>query len=109
MRRRDFISLIGSAAVAWPLAAGGQDHPQKPPLIGFLAGATLPSERSGMFVQGLQELGYVEGRDFHVTYRAAAGYQDRLPALAEEFVALKPAVMIRPALAPPAALSTMTT
>jgi hypothetical protein len=41
-----------------------------------------------MFVQGLQELGYVEGRDFHVTYRAAEGYQDRLPALAEELVAV---------------------
>jgi putative ABC transport system substrate-binding protein len=81
MRRRDFISLIGSAAVAWPLAARGQDHPQKLPLIGFLAGATLPSERSGMFVQGLQELGYIEGRDFHVTYRAAEGYQDRLAHL----------------------------
>ena len=108
MRRRDFISLIGSAAVAWPLAARGQDHPQKPPLIGFLAGATLPSERSGMFVQGLQELGYIEGRDFHVTYRAAEGYQDRLPALAEELVALKPAVMIGAGLDAAVALSKMT-
>src|SRR5262252_5622679 len=108
MRRRDFISLIGSAAVAWPLAAGGQDHPQKPPLIGFLAGATLPSERSGMFVQGLQELGYIEGRDFHVAYRAAEGYQDRLPALAEELVALKPAVMIGAGLDAAVALSKMT-
>src|SRR5215472_10083783 len=108
MRRRDFISLIGSAAVAWPLAARGQDPPQKPPLIGFLAGATLPSERSGMFVQGLQELGYIEGRDFHVAYRAAEGYQDRLPALAEELVALKPAVMIGAGLDAAVSLSKMT-
>ena len=75
MKRRKFITLIGGAAAAWSVSALAQDHPQKPPLIGFLAGATLPSERSGMFVQGLQELGYIEGRDFHVTYRAA----DRCP------------------------------
>ena len=77
MKRRQFITLIGGAAAAWPVSALAQDHPQKPPLIGFLAGATLPSERSGMFVKGLQELGYIEGRDFHVAYRAAEGYQER--------------------------------
>ena len=108
MKRRKFITLIGGAAAAWSVSALAQDHPQTPPLIGFLAGATLPSERSGMFVQGLQELGYVEGRDFHVTYRAAEGYQDRLPALAEELVALKPAVMIGAGLDAAVALSKMT-
>jgi putative tryptophan/tyrosine transport system substrate-binding protein len=73
MKRRQFVTLMGGAAAAWPLTALAQDHPQKPPLIGFLAGATLPSERSGMFLQGLQELGYVEGRDFHITYRSSEG------------------------------------
>jgi putative tryptophan/tyrosine transport system substrate-binding protein len=92
--RRELVGALGSAAIAWPVSALAQDHPQTPPLIGFLAGATLPSERSGMFLQGLKELGYVEGRDFQITYRSSEGYQDRLPALAEELVRLKPAVMI---------------
>jgi len=95
MKRRQFIRLIGgAAAIAWPVSAPAQDHPQTPPLIAFLSGATLPSERSGMFLQGLQELGYVEGRNFQVAYRASEGYHDRLPAFAEELVGLKPAVMI---------------
>jgi len=47
-----------------------------------------------MFLQGLQDLGYVEGRDFQITYRSSDGYQDRLPAVAEELVRLNPDVIL---------------
>jgi ABC-type uncharacterized transport system substrate-binding protein len=94
MRRRQFITLIGGAAAAWPLAALAQIS-RKPALIGYLSGAPLSGTTSaGMFLQGLQDLGYVEGRDLHITYRSSDGYHDRLPALAEELVQLKPDVII---------------
>jgi len=94
MKRRQFIRLIGGAAAAWQLAAFAQDA-RKPPLIGYLSGAPLAATTSaGMFRQGLKDLGYVEDRDFHITYRSSDGYQDRLPALAEELVRLNPDVLI---------------
>jgi putative ABC transport system substrate-binding protein len=88
MKRRQFITLIGGAAATWPLAARAQDA-RKPALIGYLT--PLPLNPS--FVQGLQELGYVEGRDFGIEYRNSRA-PGSLPALAEELVRLKPAVMI---------------
>jgi putative tryptophan/tyrosine transport system substrate-binding protein len=94
MKRRQFIRLIGGAAAAWPLAAFAQDA-RKPPLIGYLSGGPLAATTSaGMFRQGLKDLGYAEDRDFHITYRSSDGYQDRLPALAEELVRLNPDVLI---------------
>jgi putative tryptophan/tyrosine transport system substrate-binding protein len=93
MKRRQFIALIGSAAAAWPLATLAQDAGK--PLIGWLSGGPLTATTSTrMFLQGLQDLGYAEGRDFHITYRSSDGYQDRLSALAEELVQLKPVVMV---------------
>src|SRR6516164_11768475 len=94
MKRRQFITLIGGAAAAWPLAALAQSG-RKPALIGYLTGAPLSSTTSTrMFLQGLQDLGYVEGRDLQITYRSSDGYQDRLPALAEELVRLNPDVIV---------------
>jgi putative tryptophan/tyrosine transport system substrate-binding protein len=90
--RREFITLLGGAAVAWPLAAHAQDSHM---LIGYLTGATQPpNPYSDIFLQGIRELGYVEGRGFDITYRGSDGYQDRLPTLAKDLVRLKPDVIL---------------
>jgi putative ABC transport system substrate-binding protein len=94
MRRRQFITLIGGAAAPWPFAALAQNA-RKPALIGWLTGAPLSSTTSaGMFLQALQDLGYVKDRDLQITYRSSDGYLDRLPALAEELVRLNPDVIV---------------
>ena len=90
MRRRDFISIFGSAAVAWPLAARAQQS-AKLPTIGFL-GPTTPSSESqhlAAFVQRLRELGWVEGRDVTIEVRWAEGRDERYAQIANEFVRLK--------------------
>src|SRR5262245_66331149 len=86
MKRRQFITLIGGAAV-WPLAARAQ-APAKRPRITFLgASGPRPSAKvTAAFIEGMRALGYTEGRDFEMEYRWAEGYTERLPALAEESV-----------------------
>lgn len=93
MRRREFVALLGGVAV-WPVATRAQQG-GNPPLIAYLTGvAAPPNVYSDIFVQGLRDLNVIEGRDFRITYRGSAGHGDRLPALAEELIGLKPAVIL---------------
>jgi putative ABC transport system substrate-binding protein len=84
LQRREFIAALGGAA-AWPLAARAQKR--QTPLIGWLDAAGPPGEQVVTAVRkGLQETGYVEGRNVAIEYVSAEGRYDRLPALAADFV-----------------------
>src|SRR5262245_58403597 len=94
IRRRDFITLLGGAAAAWPVMARAQQPVM--PAIGYLHSAS-PEPYSAMiaaFRQGLAEPGYVDGRNVTIDYRWAEGQFNRLPALAAELVARRPAVLV---------------
>ena len=94
MRRRQFLLMLGGVA-AWPFAARAQRTSNRP-LIAYLAGGTHwnASRLMGFFQEGLRELGYVEGQNIDLAYRFAEGRVERLPALAEELVQLKPALIV---------------
>ena len=99
-RRREFITLLGGGAAAWPLAARAQ---QPMALVGLLTGVDLDDQRIGEIRQSLKDTGYVEGRNVAIKYRSAGGRLDRLPALAAELVADPVSVILTAA--PPAALA----
>src|SRR5262245_18209875 len=99
MKRRQFISLIGGAAAAWPLAARAQQG-ERVRRIGVLV--SLPADdpqaqvRNAALLQGLQELGWTVGRNVRIDFRSGAGNADRIRRDATELVALAPDVLLAP-------------
>jgi putative ABC transport system substrate-binding protein len=85
LHRREFITLIGGAAVAWPLAARAQ-QPKVPTIGALVIGNINPEMFWREFRQGLRDLGYVEGQNIRFEFRSAEGHLDRLPELAAELV-----------------------
>ena len=95
MKRREFITLLGGAAAAWPMTARAQQLP-KLRTIGFLGGTSpsVVSQSVAAFVQRLHELGWMEGRNVAIEYRWAEGRSERFAEIAAEFVRLKVDVIV---------------
>ena len=99
MKRREFITLLGGAVAAWPLAARAQQAERVRLLVAMMGGRNADTDLEGRawfaaFRQALQELGWVEGRNFRADYLWPSGDLDRMRAIAKEFVDLKPDVML---------------
>jgi ABC-type uncharacterized transport system substrate-binding protein len=110
MKRREFITLLGGAAAAWPLAARAQQPPM--PFIGLLVATNVPNWQFRSIQKGLNEGGYIEGRNLAIMYHSADGQLDLLSGLADDLVASKVSVILAvggpvPARAAKAATSTI--
>jgi putative tryptophan/tyrosine transport system substrate-binding protein len=103
IRRREFITLLGGAAAAWPVAASAQQG--KPAIIGLLGSGTAAaqSELTAAFVRRLRELGWSDGRNLTIGYRWAEGRNERFAEIAAEFVRLKVDVIVTHNTLPPLA------
>jgi putative ABC transport system substrate-binding protein len=93
VKRREFITLLGGGAAAWPLAVRAQQLAL--PVVGYLSGGSAESDASRLtvFRQGLSESGYVEGRNVAIEYRGFQGHLDLLPAFLTDFVRRSVAVI----------------
>src|SRR5713101_2747113 len=93
MRRREFLGVVGGAAV-WPSAAFTQALPKPPVVAVLLIGSPGYATFAGGLEKGMKELGYVDGRDFELVYRYANGDSSRMPILVNELLPYKPAVFV---------------
>jgi putative tryptophan/tyrosine transport system substrate-binding protein len=109
MRRREFISLLGGVAVGWPLSARAQQTAI--PMVGYLklwvAGVRRPPVTG--LRRGLNEIGYVEGRNFVIEYRWAGNQAERLPALVADLVQVQVTVIVAAGVPPAIAAKAATT
>ncbi len=97
MRRREFIAMVGGATVAWPVAARAQQNERKRRvgvLMGLAADDAQAQDRIVAFEQGLQQLGWIDGRNLQIDYRRGAGDTDPTRKYAAELVALGPDVIL---------------